>query len=474
MITKPYTRVKVDRIEWHQVMYFQRLTSALRLSVLPNRLIMGLIIVIILMISGMLWDNIRGPAVGAGGIGDRVLSNTEIEANINDILALSIWIDLGAVPADIEDIERSITDAHDFLLELYASLEPDIQSQNWQIFTYHLQNLQKMEPVGEFAGTVIYIRKHFQAMVNSAVNLKPADALCSVLPVVTELPRLLWSNHKLFLIVFGVWFCLVWLIGGATISRSVACEFSIVQYIQWTEALAYSLKRWIPLAGTVVFPIVAIIIGIVALAFGGWLLEIKYLDVIAAIIYALALFGGFVAVCVIVLSVVSSGMFVPAVTVESADSADALSRAFSYTKNRPFHLILYLIISLILGLLGYLLVLFFAALTINFTAWGANCWGGGEPAYYSGVASMLQILPSPHDPLLPLTGTELITTNIISIWRTLIGGLVAGFVISYHFSAWTVIYFLLRKATDDQDIDEIWLPGMIQGTLAPERELSKN
>ena len=50
-----------------------------------------------------------------------------------------------------------------------------------------------------------------------------------------------------------------------------------------------------------------------------------------------------------------------------------------------------------------------------------------------------------------------------------VAGLVAGWAFSYYSCATTVLYFLMRKATDDQDLEEIWQPGLIEGTMAPGR-----
>ena len=44
--------------------------------------------------------------------------------------------------------------------------------------------------------------------------------------------------------------------------------------------------------------------------------------------------------------------------------------------------------------------------------------------------------------------------------------LVAAYVVSYFCDACTRAYLLLRRACDDQNVDEIWWPGMPPGTIA--------
>jgi hypothetical protein len=46
-------------------------------------------------------------------------------------------------------------------------------------------------------------------------------------------------------------------------------------------------------------------------------------------------------------------------------------------------------------------------------------------------------------------------------------GLVVAYVVSYLFAAATIIYLLMRRASDGQATNEIWEPGMIPGTSAP-------
>jgi hypothetical protein len=55
----------------------------------------------------------------------------------------------------------------------------------------------------------------------------------------------------------------------------------------------------------------------------------------------------------------------------------------------------------------------------------------------------------------------------VGFWQGLIIMLVAAYIIAYLFSASTMIYLLMRRACDGQDIQEIWVPGLVPGTLVP-------
>lgn len=418
---EPCRHLRVDQIEWSEVLYFPRLASAFRLAVQPNRLIMGLMIVAILMVSGAAWDTVTGRA----------------------------WLptqDLSGEPEqDLSDPAQGPFDfpaADDFLGE------PD--------------------KTGEFEGVCLTIRRQFQQITAGIISLNLRLILDAGRRLITDLPAFLWATHRAFLLVFGPWFALVWLVGGCMITRSAACEFAIVQFIQWPEALSFALRRWLPLAGSVFFPAVAIALGLVALAIGGWVMHIPGLNVLGGILYGLALFGSFVAALLILLTVIGSGMFVPAVAIESADSPDALARAYSYTKNRPLHLLSYLCIALFIGLAGYFAVVIIATLTVWFAGTGAQWFTDVQPIDLTGPIDAYHILPtlSLHE---DHSMTAVIATDLIALWRTIVAGVVAGYVVSFHFCAWMVIYLLMRRATDGQDLDEIWQPGLIAGTMAPDR-----
>jgi len=53
----------------------------------------------------------------------------------------------------------------------------------------------------------------------------------------------------------------------------------------------------------------------------------------------------------------------------------------------------------------------------------------------------------------------------IQFWQTIVVNLVISWVLVYLFSSSTWVYLLLRRAADGQDIEEIWRPGLVPGTL---------
>jgi hypothetical protein len=73
-------------------------------------------------------------------------------------------------------------------------------------------------------------------------------------------------------------------------------------------------------------------------------------------------------------------------------------------------------------------------------------------------------LERPSDPVARTSYTQAnfswwnyVSAFFVSMWVTLVFLLVIGFAYSYYFTAFTQIYFLMRRKVDDTDLDEVYL-----------------
>lgn len=317
--------------------------------------------------------------------------------------------------------------------------------------------------------TVPFIADLFRDVANDALELNPGSAVASLFLLPWTAAATIWKFDAFYKVFFGLFFLLVWYVGGCTIARTAATEFALDRADRWTDAFAFSLRRWIPLTATVLLPLLLVAVGLGLLALGGLALRVPYLDVAAAALpYGLALFGSFLLACLVVLFLPAQTLFIPAVAVESADTPDALSRSFSYVKNRPLHFLAYSVFLAVQGILGFLLVAAIASLTLKIVATGLDLAGHDVLPRLVDAPPFLD--HPPESDLSDLgTGTSLITARILNVWNTLVVALVCGWVVSYVFSARVMLYFVMRHAVDQQDFDEIWVPGLIESTMAPDR-----
>lgn len=466
-MNEPNQSVVVDQVNWGGILLISRVPRGLALSLQPSRVVMGFVIVVMLMASGSIWDGIFGQPVGFGGLGFVPQTGEQLRQILAPMLS-----DARLVRSDLaEELggsgAQSVAAVRSAVLETYRAKSAEEMERDDEAVASAMSMLRAIAPRGVFEATAAAVVDRFHGMLGAAIHLDPAG-VGNQLGGFARLGSVLFRDHLLFTLVFGAWTLVVGMIGVGAICRTAACQFAVEQYITWTTALAFALKRWIPILGTMALPMVALSLGALALAVGGILLAVPGLNVIGSVFYGLALFGGTIAACLILLTLLASGLFIPAVAVESADAPDALARSFSFVRNRPLHWVVYVIAALIQGLFGLLIVTLVASLTINFVAWGAGLFIS-PPAIEAvgGGAGLTSILPV--DSGWDLLGTHRMAGGLIVLWRTVAGGLVAGWVVSYFACATTVLYFLMRKATDGQDLEEIWQPGLIEGTMAPGR-----
>jgi hypothetical protein len=238
------------------------------------------------------------------------------------------------------------------------------------------------------------------------------------------------------------------------------------QRLSVREATDFAISRAGGLVWALALPvaIMAVLAGLIIVF--GLLMRVPVLDVLAALGYGLILLMGFLIAFLLVGYAVGFPMLVPAVACENCDGADAMQRTYAYVVNRPLHVLWYWAVALLALALGFVLVSLIATITLNASA---SLFGeladnrAMDIAGGFGVRSVEQ--PVYHEPI--GNWHERWAGNIISFWQTVVVCLVVAYVFSYHFSASTIVYLLMRKASDGQEMDEIWRPGLIPGTLAP-------
>ncbi|MDO4549714.1 MAG: hypothetical protein Q4C96_00510 [Planctomycetia bacterium] len=122
---------------------------------------------------------------------------------------------------------------------------------------------------------------------------------------------------------------------------------------------------------------------------------------------------------------------------ENSDCFDALSRAFAYSLQRPFHYAFYLLLGILFCLLGRVIMSILTCLTLFI--------------------------------FFHVTGTSFMADPTLGVWVAVyvIGLLPQAFTVIFICSMFSVIYMLLRRNVDAVELDEIWLP-VSQGVPFPE------
>lgn len=244
-------------------------------------------------------------------------------------------------------------------------------------------------------------------------------------------------------IVLGLPMLVIWCVFGGAIARSVAVEFALGRVIAWPKALACALASVRSLIGAVLAP--TLFIGLLGLlvAVGAWaLMGVPVLDVVGAILFGVALLMGLLGALTVVGVLLGGHMLIPAVVCEGTDALDAVQRSFAYVFGRPARLVIYLVVLTAQLLLGLALLTWLASFTVQLTSDAAALFVTGE-----------SIVPPPD-----ASGTGAATRRILSFWLALPGAVVSAFLVSFYFTASTLLYLTCRRVNDGQEIAELWTP----------------
>ncbi|QDV50150.1 hypothetical protein [Gimesia fumaroli] len=237
-----------------------------------------------------------------------------------------------------------------------------------------------------------------------------------------------------------LWAVIVWAVLGGAITRIAAIQFAQDDHIGTRAALRFSLKRilslvsapLLPFAGLGFFWILCLLIGLFGNIpdAGG---------IIVSILWGLAFLFAFVMSLILLVTLAGWPLMMTTISVEDSDGFDGLSRIFSYVFGRIWYFLWLVIVTLCYASICLFFVELLIQLVSHLSFWGVS-WGMG-----SKQASELF-----HQ------NQNTLATTISMGWGSILNILFTGFVISFFWSANTVIYFLLRKCDDGTPLDHVY------------------
>jgi hypothetical protein len=261
----------------------------------------------------------------------------------------------------------------------------------------------------------------------------------------------------LVLPLMGAWTAIC----GGAISRSVACEFAQGVGLEWPRAAGFSLSRWMAMVGALLGPpVIAWVIMLAMAAAGAVLFRAPVVGLLGALLWPLMLVGGLVAAVMLGAYLVGWPMLVPSVACEGTDAVDAIQHAYSFVFARPLRLAVYL---------GILIV----QMLVLGAVVGAVFWLAVEVAQrcgmeWSGVrgADALGWLPGHRHGAATEKSDWPAIRFVVTLWTFVPLLVPVAFIVSFVWSGSTILYLAMRKVVDGQDMHEIWMPGMVAGTMA--------
>ncbi len=309
---------------------------------------------------------------------------------------------------------------------------------------------------GVFATMWLYSTRQFELATDSVLNGRFGLAFGYV---GNYFKALGWAikHHVFYSMIFGTIKLLILCVTGGAICRMTALQFSKGEKPGISESLTFSVRKF---ASFLAAPLFLIVISLVLAGFIlliGLFAYIPYAgEIIVSILTGAALIVGIVIAVVAVGTIAGFNLMFPALSYEGLDCFDAISRSFNYIYLRPWRMALYTFIAAIYGTICYLFVRFFAFLILLGTRLSLSLCLFGKAN-----DKMEEIWPLPifsnlaSTSFLSLSGTKWFSGWIIHLFILAILGLVVSFILSFFFSANTIIYALLRKKVDNIDLDEV-------------------
>lgn len=320
--------------------------------------------------------------------------------------------------------------------------------------------------LGEFARTAL-------ALLRSLRPLEAHHAANELVMLMVGLPaQLLRDSWQTALISIPL--LLIWtVIFGGAIARSAACDFCAGVSIPWPQALGFGLTRWRSLLGAVLLPLLLVWVIVLGMAAAGWaLFSLPWLNVLGGVLWGLFLIGGLVCAGVSIAYALGHSLLVPSVAVEGTDAIDAVQHAYSFVFARPLRLVIYLVILAVQFLVVGTIVALMVWLLVQFAHDSASAWSGPRgKMVISGLPTPPPSSPPTDAPQSgsPIAGAPMPTRlahGLVTTWTLVPILLGFSFAVSYYWSAMVVLYLAMRRITDGQDVQELWMPGMVEGTLA--------
>jgi len=262
------------------------------------------------------------------------------------------------------------------------------------------------------------------------------------------------EHHTVYCLVFFLIAHAAFSVAGGAICRTAALQFARGEKPGLTEAMRFGLRKFPSLFAAPLVPVATIIavgLSIVLLGFIGNIPLAGQITVGALLLLAL-IAGAFIAFVSIGTAAGFSLMF-PSIAFDELDCYDAVSRAFNYVYVRPWQMGFYTAIAAVYGSICYLFVRLFAFLLIWVTRGfiEVGIWVEAD----TGLSKLENIWPVPRPGSLlgnqipdPATWSDQVAAILIYLFLLVVVGTVVSFVVSFYFSANTIIYGLMRQIVD--------------------------
>ena len=249
-------------------------------------------------------------------------------------------------------------------------------------------------------------------------------------------------DAKAFLhaVASAAWGVAVWGLVGGAIARIAVVQVARTESIGMGEALRFARRKWLPLIGTPLSPLLGVAFFASLCTLFGLLYWIpgSIGPTLAGAFAVFPLLAGLVMSLVLISLAASWPLMNATVAAEGEDGFDALSRSFAYVNQRPLKYAACVVLAWVLGSLGLFVVEIFARLTIHLAQWALSFGAPDDvlAALYQGATATATAQAAPA------------ARGLHEFWLSVVWLLVHAWVYSYFWTSATIIYLVLRQDVD--------------------------
>jgi hypothetical protein len=271
--------------------------------------------------------------------------------------------------------------------------------------------------------------------------------------------------HFLYCLIFAAITLAAISIAGGAVCRIAALQFARGEKPGLTEAIRFSTKRFTSFFTAPLAPVgIIIFIGLFIFVLGLIGNIPRAGELIVGISMPLALIAGALIAVILIGAVGGFNLMFPAVAYDGSDCFDAISRSFSYVYAKPWRMVFYTTIAAVYSAICYTFVRFFASLLLwvthrllQFGLWVDN--SSKEVNKLTAIWPKPEFMKNLIGPSSPATAnwTESLAAFLVYLFLLVVVGLVVSFIISFYFSANTIIYSLMRNRVDNTALEDIYM-----------------
>ena len=254
-------------------------------------------------------------------------------------------------------------------------------------------------------------------------------------------------DRRLYFMFGGMFSLAVCAFFGLAISRIAVVRYGRNEVVLLAESIAFAARKWFSCLTAPLIPFAGVMLLLLPSFFAGLIMRSDIGVLLVGILWFFIMIVGFA------MAVLAIGLFFGwpfmwgTIASEGTDGFDAISRAYSYTFQRPIQTLIFALMAILLGLAGSAVFFIFVETIIELT-FGGVAWGAGRERY---------------DELCLALGANSEATwasrsgfGLIQFFSNLVRATGVAFNFGFFWSVTSAIYLLKRQQVDQTEFDDIF------------------